>query len=245
VVERAAFEPSTKLTADLKQNLMQRFFNFKMLSLNLVKRTQQLTVPKGPACALVAFNRGMKTLDFGGHKEVVYERSDYPKDKLHKMFEKETFAVIGYGTQGKAQSLNMRDNGLNVIVGLRENGVSWKNAIKDGWVPNKTLFPINDACKKGSTIMNLLSDAGQKENWPELIKHLTKGKTLYFSHGFSVIFNKDTGVVPPKDIDVILVAPKGSGTTVRSLFLDGRGINSSVAVYQDVTGKAKEKVKLI
>jgi len=134
----------------------------------------------------------------------------------------------------------MRDHGLNVIIGLRKDGVSWKKAIKEGWIPGETLFPIEEACDKGTTVMNLLSDAGQKENWPKMKKYLTKGKTLYFSHGFSVIFNKDTGVVPPKDVDVILVAPKGSGTTVRSLFLDGRGINSSIAVFQDVTGNAKE-----
>jgi ketol-acid reductoisomerase len=191
------------------------------------------------------FRRGLKTLEFGKTKEIVYERSDFPPSKLKELFSKETFAVIGYGTQGRAQSLNMRDNGVNVIVGLRENGVSWKKAIQDGWVPNKTLFAIPQALQKGSTIMNLLSDAGQKDNWPEMKKHLTKGKTLYFSHGFSVVFHKQTGVVPPKDIDVILAAPKGSGTTVRSLFLEGRGINSSVAVFQDVTGKAKEKAVAI
>jgi ketol-acid reductoisomerase len=180
-------------------------------------------------------------LDFGGTKEVVYERADYPPEKLKKMFANETFAVIGYGTQGRAQALNMRDNGMKVILGLREGGHSWKEAIKEGWQPGVDLFPIETALEKGSTIMNLLSDAGQKEMWPTMKKYLVKGKTLYFSHGFSVIFDKDTGVVPPKDIDVIMVAPKGSGTTVRSLFLEGRGINSSVAVYQDVSGKAKEK----
>ncbi|KAJ1558631.1 Bifunctional acetohydroxyacid reductoisomerase [Nowakowskiella sp. JEL0078] len=186
-------------------------------------------------------SRGIKTLDFGGTKESVYERSDYPKEKLQKIFEKDTFAVIGYGTQGMAQSLNMRDNGLKVIVGLRKDGYSWEQAKKDGWVPGKTLFSIEEAAEKGTVIMNLLSDAAQKELWPTLKKYVTKGKTLYFSHGFSVVFHEKTGVVPPTDVDVILAAPKGSGATVRSLFLDGRGINSSVAVFQDVSGNAHER----
>ena len=149
--------------------------------------------------------------------------------------------MIGYGTQGRGQALNAKDNGLKVIVGLRENGESWKLAIKDGWVPGKTLFPIEEACAKGTVIMNLLSDAGQKAAWPTMKKHLTKGKTLYFAHGFGIIYKDQTGIIPPKDIDVVLVAPKGSGTTVRSLFLEGRGINASVAVYQDYSKKAHER----
>ena len=183
----------------------------------------------------------MKTLDFGGTKEDVYERGDFPIEKIKKIFAKDTFAVIGYGTQGMAQSLNLRDNQQPVIIGVRKNGASWNDAIKDGWVPGKTLFSIEEACQKGTIIMNLLSDAGQKDAWPIMKPYLTKGKTLYFSHGFGVVFNDQTGIVPPKDIDVILAAPKGSGQTVRSLFLEGRGINSSVAVYQDVSGKAKER----
>jgi ketol-acid reductoisomerase len=143
-------------------------------------------------------SRGIKTLDFGGSKEVVYERADYPRSKLQSMFGQEKLAVIGYGVQGRAQSLNMRDNGLHPVVGVRPDGPSWKLAQKDGWVPGKTLIPIEEACKHGSTIMYLLSDAGQKENWPVVSKHLTRGKTLYFSHGFSIIFNQDTGVNPPK-----------------------------------------------
>ncbi|KAJ3053090.1 Bifunctional acetohydroxyacid reductoisomerase [Rhizophlyctis rosea] len=186
-------------------------------------------------------SRGIKTLDFAGTKETVWERSDFPKEKLHKIFEKDTFAVIGYGTQGYAQSLNLRDNGLNVVVGVRKNGHSWKQAQKDGWVPGETLFDIEEAAQKGSVIMYLLSDAAQKELWGTVKPYVTKGKTLYFSHGFSVIFNDQTGVVPPKDVDVILAAPKGSGATVRSLFLEGRGINSSVAIYQDVSGQARER----
>lgn len=183
----------------------------------------------------------MKTLTFADTQEVVYERGDFPKEKLKKIFAKDTMAVIGYGTQGMAQSLNLRDNGMPVIVGLRKGGVSWEKAKADGWVEGKTLFSIDEACAKGTIIMNLLSDAGQKDAWPDMLRHLTKGKTLYFSHGFGIVFHEQTGIVPPKDVDVILAAPKGSGATVRSLFLSGRGINSSVAVYQDVSGKAEER----
>jgi ketol-acid reductoisomerase len=151
--------------------------------------------------------------------------------------------MLGYGTQGRGQALNLRDNGMNVIVGVRKGGKgsSWETAVADGWVPGKTLFDIEEALGKATVIMYLLSDAGQKAAWPKVKPYLTKGKTLYVAHGFSVVFNKETGVVPPKDIDVIMVAPKGSGTTVRNLFLEGRGINGSVAVYQDVSGKAKDR----
>lgn len=149
--------------------------------------------------------------------------------------------MIGYGSQGHGQGLNLRDNGLNVIVGVRKNGASWHEAVKDGWVPGKNLFGLDEAISKGTIIMNLLSDAAQSETWPAIKPQLTKGKTLYFSHGFSPVFKDLTKVEVPADIDVILVAPKGSGRTVRTLFKNGRGINSSIAVWQDVTGKAKEK----
>jgi ketol-acid reductoisomerase len=145
--------------------------------------------------------------------------------------------LIGYGSQGHGQGLNARDNGLNVIIGVRENGESWKQAIEDGWVPGQTLFPIEKALEKGTIIMNLLSDAAQSSTWETVKPYLTKGKTLYFSHGFSVVYKDLTGVVPPEGIDVILAAPKGSGRTVRSLFREGRGINSSIAVFQDASGK--------
>jgi len=185
--------------------------------------------------------RGVKQLDFGGTRETVYERSDFPPSKLKEMFKNDTLAVLGYGTQGRAQALNARDQGLNVIVGLREGGVSWERAKEDGWVPGKTLFSVTQAADKGSIIMYLMSDAGQKDAWPSVKPYVTKGKTLFFSHGFSVVFAELTGVVPPPDVDVILAAPKGSGTTVRRLFLEGRGINSSVAVWQDYSGHAKER----
>ncbi|MCV2423698.1 ketol-acid reductoisomerase, partial [Paucibacter sp. DJ4R-1] len=185
--------------------------------------------------------RGVKTLDFAGTKEVVYERADWPLAKLQDYFKNDTLALIGYGSQGHGQGLNARDNGLNVIVGVRKDGESWKQAIEDGWVPGETLFPIDEAINRGTIIMNLLSDAAQSQTWSEIAPLITKGKTLYFSHGFSVVYKEDTKVVPPKDVDVILVAPKGSGRTVRTLFKEGRGINSSIAVWQDVTGKAQEK----
>ncbi|KZP27431.1 ketol-acid reductoisomerase [Athelia psychrophila] len=185
--------------------------------------------------------RGIKTLDFAGTKEEVYERADWPLAKLQDYFKNDTLALIGYGSQGHGQGLNARDNGLNVIVGVRKGGESWKQAQEDGWVPGENLFPIEEAINKGTIIMNLLSDAAQSQTWPTVAPLITKGKTLYFSHGFSVVFKDDTKVIPPTDVDVILVAPKGSGRTVRTLFKEGRGINSSVAVWQDVTGNAKEK----
>lgn len=185
--------------------------------------------------------RGVKTINFAGTEEIVHERADWPREKLLEYFKNDTLALIGYGSQGYGQGLNLRDNGVNVIIGVRKNGASWKAAIEDGWVPGENLFDVKEAIGKGTYIMNLLSDAAQSETWAELAPLITKGKTLYFSHGFSPVFKDLTHVVPPTDVDVILAAPKGSGRTVRSLFLEGRGINSSYAVWNDVTGKAEEK----
>ncbi|KAK3054687.1 Bifunctional acetohydroxyacid reductoisomerase [Extremus antarcticus] len=196
---------------------------------------------KTAAPAFVQQTRSMKTVDFAGDKEVVYERDDWPRDKLLDYFKNDTLALIGYGSQGHGQGLNLRDNGLNVIIGVRKDGQSWKEAQQDGWVPGKNLFEMDEAIQKGTIVMNLLSDAAQSTTWPHIKPMLTKGKTLYFSHGFSPVFRDQTKVEVPTDIDVILVAPKGSGRTVRTLFREGRGINSSVAVFQDVTGKAEEK----
>jgi ketol-acid reductoisomerase len=195
--------------------------------------------------AAIPASRGLKTLNFGGAMETVWERSDYPPEKIRSILGADTMAMLGYGTQGRGQALNMVDNGLKVIIGLREGGRSWKLAIDDGFVPGETLFPIEEAVKRGTVIMNLLSDAGQKDAWPTIKPLLTSGKTLYFAHGFSIVYKEDTGVIPPSNVDVILVAPKGSGTTVRRLFLEGRGINSSVAVHQDVSGKARERAYAI
>src|SRR5262245_45222647 len=187
----------------------------------------------------------MRQIQIGDIKEWVVERSDYPPEKLQAVLGPETVAVLGYGVQGRGQSLNMRDHGVTVIVGQREKTRSGSLALQDGWGPGQTLFPIEEAARRGTVVQYLLSDAGQKEQWPKLKPYLTAGKALYFSHGFSVVYNNQTGVVPPKDIDVILVAPKGSGTTVRRLFLEGKGINASYAVHQDATGRAAERAKAL
>jgi ketol-acid reductoisomerase len=187
----------------------------------------------------------MREIQVGNVKETVVERSDYPPEKLRAILGPETVAVLGYGVQGRGQSLNMKDNGVSVIVGQREKTRSWDLAVEDGWEPGKTLFGLDEAARRGTVIQYLLSDAGQKEQWPALKPLLTAGKALYFSHGFSIVYSDQTGVVPPRDIDVILVAPKGSGTTVRRLFLEGKGINASYAVYQDATGRAVERARAL
>ncbi|KAH3903211.1 probable Ketol-acid reductoisomerase, mitochondrial [Saccharomycodes ludwigii] len=206
--------------------------------------TVRSTVVNAAIKPLIA-SRGIKQINFGGTVETVYERADWPREKLLEYFKNDTLALIGYGSQGYGQGLNLRDNGLNVILGVRKNGASWKAAIEDGWVPGENLFDVTEAVKKGTYVMNLLSDAAQSETWPTIAPLLTKGKTLYFSHGFSPVFKDLTKVEPPKDIDTILVAPKGSGRTVRSLFKEGRGINSSYAVWNDVSGKAHEKAQAL
>jgi len=183
----------------------------------------------------------MREIRIGDSLEMAVERSDYPPEKIRQILSSETVAVLGYGVQGRGQSLNMRDNGVRVIVGQRPGGKAWQAAVEDGWKPGETLFDVEEAAKRGTIIQYLLSDAGQKEMWPRLKPLLTPGKALYFSHGFSIAYSDQTGVVPPKDIDVILVAPKGSGTTVRRLFLEGKGINASFAIHQDATGRARDR----
>lgn len=183
----------------------------------------------------------MTKLNFGGVKEQVVTREEFPLKKALETLKDEKIAVLGYGVQGPGQSLNLKDNGFNVIVGQRKNSASWDKAIADGWVEGKDLFEIEEACKKASIIEYLLSDAGQIAVWPTVKKHLTAGKTLYFSHGFGITYSERTSVIPPKDIDVIMVAPKGSGTSLRRLFLQNHGVNSSFAVHQDASGKALNK----
>jgi ketol-acid reductoisomerase len=183
----------------------------------------------------------MAKISFGGVIEDVVTREEFPLSKAQQVLKNEVVAVLGYGVQGPGQSLNMRDNGIRVIVGQRKNTPTWDKALKDGWVPGETLFSLEEACAKGTIIEYLLSDAGQKEFWPKLKPYLTEGKTLFFSHGFSITYRDLSGVIPPKNVDVILVAPKGSGLSLRRNFLEGSGINSSYAVFQDYTGKAKEK----
>jgi ketol-acid reductoisomerase len=183
----------------------------------------------------------MAKLNFGGVEEEVVTREEFPLEKAREVLSNETIAVIGYGVQGPGQSLNMRDNGFNVIVGQRKGGKSWDKAVADGWVPGETLFELEEALAKGTIICYLLSDAAQIELWPTVKANLTAGKSLYFSHGFGVTYKDQTGIVPPADVDVYLVAPKGSGTSLRRLFVEGKGLNSSFAVFQDATGKAREK----
>ena len=183
----------------------------------------------------------MAQLNFGGVIEEVMTREEFPLEKAREVLKNETIAVLGYGVQGPGQACNLRDNGFNVIVGQRQ-GKTYEKAVADGWVPGETLFSLEEAAEKGTIVCMLLSDAAQMQLWPSIEPHLTAGKTLYFSHGFAITWNDRTGVVPPADIDVIMVAPKGSGTSLRTMFLEGRGLNSSYAVYQDHSGNATDKV---
>jgi ketol-acid reductoisomerase len=183
----------------------------------------------------------MSKINFGGIEEEVITSDEFPLGKAKEVLKNETVAVLGYGVQGPGQALNMKDNGINVIVGQRENSKSWDHAVEDGFIPGKTLYPLEEAARKGTVIQFLLSDAGQVAAWPTIKKCLGDGDALYFSHGFSIVYKEQTGIVPPENIDVILVAPKGSGRTVRTNFLDGSGINSSFAIFKDYTGHAKER----
>jgi len=185
----------------------------------------------------------MAVLNFGGVEENVITRNEFPLEKAKEVLKDEVIAVIGYGVQGPGQSMNLRDNGFNVIVGQApEFKREWDKAIADGWVQGKTLFPIEEAVQKGTIVLFLVSDAAQIAVWPRIKPYLTKGKALYFSHGFGITFKERTGIVPPADIDVIMIAPKGSGTTLRRMFLQNRGLNSSYAIFQDATGHAKDRV---
>ena len=181
----------------------------------------------------------MKQIDINGYKEEIIERSDFPIEKCKTILKNKVTTILGYGPQGRGQGLNMRDQGFNVILGLRK-GASWNKALEDGWVDGENLFEIEEATKKGNIIQFLLSDAGQIQAWPTIKSNLIEGDTLYFSHGFGIVFHSDTNIIPPKNVNVVLVAPKGSGLTVRNHFLEGRGINSSYAVFQDYDGSAKE-----
>ena len=184
----------------------------------------------------------MAKIDFGGTKEEVVMRSEFPLARARKVLKGETIAVLGYGVQGPAQSLNMKDNGFNVIVGqAKAFKRDWDRAVADGWRPGKTLFDIEEAARRGTIVQMLVSDAAQKAIWPAIKKCLNPGDALYFSHGFSIVYKKLTKVIPPKNVDVIMVAPKGSGTSVRRNFLSGAGINSSFAVEQDYTSRARER----
>src|SRR6202158_5946370 len=184
----------------------------------------------------------MRKIQIGNSAENVVERADFPPERIKAILGNEIVAVLGYGVQGRGQSLNMKDNGVNVVIGLRDKkGKGWDLAQQDGWVPGKSLVSLEEATTRGTIVQYLLSDAGQKDQWPKLKPLLTAGKALYFSHGFSIVYKDQTGVIPPRELDVILVAPKGSGTTVRRLFLEGKGINSSYAIHQDATGRALDR----
>lgn len=183
----------------------------------------------------------MAYIDFGGTIEEVITSEEFSLDKAREVLKDEIVAILGYGVQGPGQALNLRDNGIQVIIGQRQGSKSWDRAVNDGFVPGKTLFPIEEAAKKGTIIQYLLSDAGQVATWKTVKPCLNKGDALYFSHGFSIVYKDQTGVIPPEYVDVILVAPKGSGRTVRTNFLAGSGINSSFAIHQDYTGRAKQR----
>ena len=184
----------------------------------------------------------MAKINFAGTVEEVVTRDEFPLSKAKEVLKNEVIGVIGYGVQGPGQSLNLKDNGFNVIVGQRKNSKSWEKALKDGWIEGENLFEIDEACSKATIIQYLLSDAGQIQVWPLIKEHLTENKTLYFSHGFGITYQNQTNIIPPKNIDVILVAPKGSGTSLRRLFIEGNGLNSSFAIHQNYTGRAREKV---
>ena len=184
----------------------------------------------------------MAKINFAGTVEEVVTRDEFPLSKAKEVLKNEVIGVIGYGVQGPGQSLNLKDNGFNVIVGQRKNSKSWEKALKDGWIEGENLFEIDEACSKATIIQYLLSDAGQIQVWPLIKEHLTENKTLYFSHGFGITYQDQTNIIPPKNIDVILVAPKGSGTSLRRLFIEGNGLNSSFAIHQNYTGRAREKV---
>ncbi len=183
----------------------------------------------------------MAKINFGGVEEEVITRTEFPLSKAREVLKDEVVAVLGYGVQGPAQALNMRDNGIKVIVGQKQGSPSWDKAVADGWVPGETLFSVEEAAERGTVIQYLLSDAGQRSQWPKIVECLNDGDMLYFSHGFSITYKDQTGVIPPPHVDVALVAPKGSGRSVRTNFLDGSGINASFAIQQDATGHAKER----
>jgi ketol-acid reductoisomerase len=190
----------------------------------------------------------MVELEFGGVKENVVTRQEFTLEQAQKILKGEVVATLGYGIQGRAQSLNMRDNGIKVIIGQENVSVHkayYDLAVEDGWVPGETLFSMEEAARRGTIKQFLLTDSGQRETWPVVKGTLKEGDVLYFSHGFSIVYRNLTGVVPPENVDVIMVAPKGSGTSVRRNFVAGSGINSSFAVYQDYTGKAENRVKAL
>ncbi len=189
-----------------------------------------------------------KNLNYGKNipKEFIYKKKANINTKIQNILKNDVCNIIGYGPQGRAQALNLKDTGINVQLGLRENGSSWKKALKDGFIPNKDLFTIENSVKKSSIDMLLLSDAGLIDIYPK-IKDNLHNKTIYFSHGFGIVYKNLTNINIDKLIntDIILVAPKGSGKTVRELYKNNKGINSSYAIYKNSSGKAEQKALAI
>ncbi len=141
----------------------------------------------------------MALIDFGGIKEEVVTRKEFPMARARKVLKGETIAVIGYGVQGPAQALNMKENGFKVIIGQSKKYMKdWNRAKKDGWVPGKDLFEIEEACERGTIIEMLVSDAAQRAIWPTVKERLKPGKAVYFSHGFSIVYKDQTKVIPPE-----------------------------------------------
>jgi ketol-acid reductoisomerase len=158
----------------------------------------------------------------------------YDKDVSIDPLKGKTVAVIGYGIQGHAQAQNMRDSGMDVVVGLRENGVSWNKAREDGF----EVLSISEAAKKGDIVHILIPDEHQAAVYRgHIAPNLEPGNALGFSHGFNIRFKQ---IVPPEDVDVIMMAPKGPGAMVRREYVAGSGVPALIAVEQDATGHAKE-----
>ncbi len=183
----------------------------------------------------------MPRIQVGDQEETVVTRDEWPLEKALEALKDETIAVLGYGVQGPGQALNLRDGGFRVIVGQRRGSTSWDRAVADGWVEDETLFGIGEAARRGTVLQYLLSDAGQIACWDEVKARLSPGKCLYFSHGFGVTYREQTGIIPPEDVDVVLVAPKGSGLSLRRLFVQGKGVNSAYGIFRDATGRARER----
>ncbi len=158
----------------------------------------------------------------------------YDSDAKIENLKNKTVAIIGYGSQGRAHALNLRDSGINVIVGVRENGKSWENAKADGFNPKS----IEEASKAGDLIAVLIPDTEHGVVYDKYIKSgLKEGKGLLFAHGYSIRFGL---IKPPSYVDVIMVAPKSPGPKLREAYLQNFGVPSLVAVHQDYSGKAKD-----
>ncbi|MDI3535265.1 MAG: ketol-acid reductoisomerase [Thermosediminibacterales bacterium] len=158
----------------------------------------------------------------------------YEKDADITLLKGKTIAVLGYGSQGHAQAQNLKDSGLEVVIGLRNGSKSWKKAEDDGF----KVMTVEEASKKADLIQILIPDERQSKVYAEEIKqHLTEGKILMFSHGFNIHYGQ---IVPPENVDVIMIAPKSPGHILRRMYIQGQGVPGLLAVYQDYSGKAKE-----